>query len=101
MRITVLLLIIWALAGLGCGVIFADKLNSFRVGGFPLGFWFAQQGSIVIFVVIILVYGLLMNRLDRRHHEELEEIRRGRAREGSEPASGPPESHDFGYGESS
>ncbi len=76
MRITVLLLILWAFAGLGCGVVFADVLNRFHIGGFPLGFWFAQQGSIVVFVVIIFAYAVLMNRLDRKHHEELEEIRR-------------------------
>jgi putative solute:sodium symporter small subunit len=43
-----------------------------RVGGFPLGFWFAQQGSILVFVVLILIYALAMSRLDRQHHEEIE-----------------------------
>lgn len=67
-------LVVWAVAGLGCGVLFADTLNRFRLGGFPLGFWFAQQGSIVIFVLLILVYGLILNRLDAAHHRELEAI---------------------------
>ena len=71
------LLAIWAIAGLGCGVLFADTLNRFRLGGFPLGFWFAQQGSILIFVLLILVYGLLLNRLDAEHHRDLERIRSG------------------------
>jgi putative solute:sodium symporter small subunit len=71
------LLCIWAGVSFGCGILFADWLNQFRLPytGFPLGFWFAQQGSIVVFVVCILVYCLLMNRLDRRHHEELERLK--------------------------
>ena len=70
------LLGIWAVAGLGCGVLFADILNQFRIGGFPLGFWFAQQGSIIAFVLLILAYGLRLNRLDARHHREIERIQR-------------------------
>ncbi len=77
-RIMVALLAIWAIAGLGCGVLFADKLNAFSLGGFPLGFWFAQQGSILVFVLLILVYGLVLNRLDAEHHVELERIRSGK-----------------------
>lgn len=68
-----ILLSIWAVAGLGCGVIWADTLNQYKLPGtaYPLGFWFAQQGSIIVFVLVIFVYCLLMNRLDARHHEEL------------------------------
>lgn len=73
------LLIIWAAAGLGAGVLWADTLNAWSIGGIPLGFWFAQQGSILIFVVLILIYALMLNRLDRQHHEELELIRRDAA----------------------
>jgi len=65
------LLAVWAAVSLGCGVLFADALNAWRIGGFPLGFWFAQQGSIIVFVVLILVYALAMTRLDRQHHAEL------------------------------
>ena len=61
----IVLLAIWAFVGLGCGVLFADWLNQFKIGGFPLGFWFAQQGSIYVFVVLIFVYVKLMNRLDQ------------------------------------
>ena len=50
----------------GLGVFFVDTLNNFKIGGFPLGFWFAQQGSIYIFVVLIFTYVFLMNRLDKR-----------------------------------
>jgi len=76
LRIMAVLLAIWAFVGLGCGILFADVLNGFHLGGFPLGFWFAQQGSIVVFVLLILVYCVLLNRLDDRHHEEIERIRR-------------------------
>lgn len=69
------LLTIWASVGLGCGVLFADRLNAFHLGGFPLGFWFAQQGSIATFVLLILIYAILLNRLDAKHHAELEAIR--------------------------
>lgn len=79
-RIMAVLLAIWAVVGLGCGVLFADVLNQLRLGGFPLGFWFAQQGSIIIFVLLILAYCVSMNRLDRRHHDEMERIRRGSER---------------------
>ena len=75
LRIMAVLLIVWAVVGLGCGVLWADTLNQYRLGGFPLGFWFAQQGSIVTFVLLILVYALSLNRLDARHHRELERLR--------------------------
>lgn len=75
-QIMVVLLIIWAAVGLGCGVLIADLLNRFHLGGFPLGFWFAQQGSIVVFVLLILVYAILLNRLDTRHSAELRQFRR-------------------------
>ena len=73
------LLVIWALAGLGGGVLLADVLNAVRLPGtgFPLGFWMAHQGSIIVFVLLILAYALLMNRLDARHHAELEALRGG------------------------
>jgi putative solute:sodium symporter small subunit len=75
LRLMAVLLSIWALVGLGCGVLFADALNAFRLGGFPLGFWFAQQGSIVVFVLLVLVYALATNRLDAEHHRALLRIR--------------------------
>jgi len=79
LRIMAALLFVWAFVSLGCGVVFADWLNQFRLPftGFPLGFWFAQQGSIVVFVICILVYCLAMNRLDNRHHEERIAAERG------------------------
>ncbi len=75
-RVMAVLLAIWAVVGLGCGVLAADWLNQFRLGGFPLGFWFAQQGSIITFVLLILVYATALNRLDRKHHREIEGLAR-------------------------
>lgn len=82
LRMVALLLAVWFAAGLGCGVLWADWLNKFLLPGtaFPLGFWFAQQGSIVVFVLLVLVYCVLMNRLDRKHHEELVRIRKEEGR---------------------
>ncbi|MCP4265117.1 MAG: DUF4212 domain-containing protein [Candidatus Brocadiaceae bacterium] len=76
--LSIVLLLLWSTAGLGCGVLFADRLNIYKlVGtGFPLGFWFAHQGSIIVFVFLILVYCLLMNRLDTKHHNELEQLKK-------------------------
>ncbi len=48
----------------GCGILLADYLNNIKLGGFPLGFWFAQQGAIYVFVILIFVYVRLMNKLD-------------------------------------
>ncbi len=76
-KLTLCLLAVWAIAGLGCGVLFADTLNEFKLGGYPLGFWFAQQGSIIVFVFIILVFCLVMNKRDKQHHVEVEAIKKG------------------------
>jgi putative solute:sodium symporter small subunit len=64
-----ILLGIWFAVSYGAGILFAERLNAMRIPGtgFPLGFWFAQQGSIYAFVVLIFVYVVLMNRLDRRY----------------------------------
>lgn len=56
---------VWFLVSYGCGILFADFLNQFRIGGFPLGFWFAQQGSILVFIAVIAYYARAMARLDR------------------------------------
>ena len=62
------LLAIWFLVSYGAGILFVEQLNTIRIPGtgFPLGFWFAQQGAIYVFVVLIFVYVVLMNRLDRK-----------------------------------
>ncbi len=60
------ILIIWALVSFGAGILFVDVLNNIKLGGYPLGFWFAQQGSIYIFIVLIFYYAKKMNDLDVR-----------------------------------
>jgi len=59
------LLAVWFTVSYGFGILLVDQLNLIRIGGFQLGFWFAQQGSIYVFVLLILIYVRLMNRLDR------------------------------------
>ena len=61
------LLTIWFTVSFLFAIVLADHLNQFYLGGFPLGFWFAQQGSIYCFVILIFVYVFLMNRLDKKH----------------------------------
>lgn len=65
LRLMLVLLCIWFIVSFGCGIIFVDELNAVRLGGFKLGFWFAQQGSIYVFVVLIFVYVFRMNQIDR------------------------------------
>jgi putative solute:sodium symporter small subunit len=65
-RMVSFLLVIWALVSYGAGILFADYLNQFEILGFPLGFWFAQQGAIIVFVLLIAVYVWYMDRLDRK-----------------------------------
>ena len=59
------LLAVWFVVSYGCGIILVDFLNQFQLGGYKLGFWFAQQGSIYVFVVLIFVYRWRMAALDR------------------------------------
>ena len=67
LRYLVILLTIWFLVSYGAGILFKDALNSIKIGGFQLGFWFAQQGSIYVFVILIFVYVRLMNKLDKKY----------------------------------
>ena len=65
-RILAILLSIWFIVSFGGGILFVDQLNQIKLGGFKLGFWMAQQGSIYTFVVLIFVYVRLMNKLDQK-----------------------------------
>jgi putative solute:sodium symporter small subunit len=66
-RLLITLLIIWFIASFGLGIILAPVLNNIVIAGYPLGFWFAQQGAIYTFIVLIFVYVFKMNALDRKY----------------------------------
>lgn len=66
-KYVLILLGIWFVVSYGAGILFRDQLNQIKIGGFKLGFWFAQQGSMYVFVVLIFVYVKLMNKLDKKY----------------------------------
>ncbi len=65
LRLVAACLVAWFIVSYGCGILFVEELNRIRLGGFKLGFWFAQQGSIYVFVLLIFFYAWRMNRIDR------------------------------------
>ena len=65
-----IILSIWFLVSFGFGIIWSESLDALSIGGFKLGFWFAQQGSIYVFVILIFVYVILMNRLDKKFNSK-------------------------------
>ena len=67
LRYLLVLLLIWFAVSYGAGIVFRELLDQIFIGGFPLGFWFAQQGSIYVFVILIFVYVRLMNKLDAKY----------------------------------
>ena len=67
LKILIILLSIWFLVSFGFGIIFSDFLDQYQIGGFKLGFWFAQQGSMYVFVILIFIYVRLMNKLDKKY----------------------------------
>ena len=67
LRLMAVLLTIWALVSFGAGIIFVEPLNNISFIGFPLGFWFAQQGSIIVFIILIAVYVWRMDKLDAEY----------------------------------
>ena len=68
-----ILLSIWFLVSFGFGIIWSENLDQIKLGGFKLGFWFAQQGSIYFFVIIIFIYIYLMNKLDKKFYSDFQE----------------------------
>lgn len=72
LKLVAVMLVIWFLVSYGAGILFAPALNKIMVGGYPLGFWFAQQGSIYVFVALIFIYAKLMGNLDKKFdvHED-------------------------------
>jgi putative solute:sodium symporter small subunit len=73
LKILIILLSIWFMVSFGFGIIFSDFLDQYKIGGFKLGFWFAQQGSIYLFVVLIFIYVYLMNKLDKKYKDHNDE----------------------------
>jgi putative solute:sodium symporter small subunit len=67
LRLIAILLTIWAGVSLGCSVLFIEQLNKLHIGQLPLGFWFAQQGSIYVFVALIFFYAWRMDKLDKKY----------------------------------
>lgn len=70
LRLVVMCLTIWFAVSFACGILLLDFLNKFEIAGFKLGFWFAQQGSIYVFVVLIFFYAWRMSVIDKRHNVE-------------------------------
>ncbi|ALI56756.1 DUF4212 domain-containing protein [Celeribacter marinus] len=66
-RIIGISLVIWFLCSFGAGILFRPMLSGIKIGGTDLGFWFAQQGSILVFLVLIFTYAIKMNKLDKEH----------------------------------
>ena len=68
------LVAIWFIVSCVLGIFLVEPLNRVRLGGFPLGFWVAQQGSIIVFILLILIYCIFMMKMDRRYHVDEEEV---------------------------
>lgn len=71
-RLLLILLSVWFFVSFGFGILFVDTFNQIQIGGFKLGFWFAQQGSQYVFIILIFIYVVKMNQLDREFKFEEE-----------------------------
>lgn len=67
LRLIAICLVIWFVVSYGFGILLVEPLNTISIGGYKLGFWFAQQGSIIAFLFIIVFYTVMMNKLDRKY----------------------------------
>lgn len=74
LRLLTILLSIWFICSYGAGILFKETLDQIMLGGFPLGFWFAQQGSIYIFVILIFIYVRRMNKLDKAYNYDEDQV---------------------------
>ena len=72
LRLLFILLTVWFVVSFGCGILLFEPLNQIKIGGFKLGFWFAQQGAMYSFVVLIFIYVIRMNRLDKEFNVDEE-----------------------------
>ena len=73
-RLVLKLLAIWFIASFGMGILFVDFLNQYQIFGFPFGFWMAQQGAIYVFVALIFVYVVKMNKLDKKYGVDEDDV---------------------------
>ncbi|QXD23974.1 DUF4212 domain-containing protein [Opitutia bacterium ISCC 51] len=73
-KILLILVGVWFFASFGMGIIAVDFLDQYTFLGFPFGFWMAQQGAIVVFLIIIAIYAIVMNRMDKKHGVEEEDV---------------------------
>ena len=73
LKLMAVLLAIWALVSFGAGIFFADALNNVEIAGFPLGFWFANQGSILVFIALIAIYVWRMDKLDQSYGIDIDD----------------------------
>ena len=69
-RLLIGCLVVWFIVSFGCGILFADALNAFSIGNVPLGFWFAQQGAIYAFLILIVFYTWRVSKLEKRLLDE-------------------------------
>ena len=83
-RLVLSLLSVWFFISFGCGILFVDALDTIRFGGFKLGFWIAQQGSILVFVALILIYIRAMDKLDSKYDLDAYTESANPAQEGSQ-----------------
>lgn len=81
LKIVSSLLAVWFLVSFGGGILFVDALDNIRFGGFKLGFWIAQQGSILVFVALIYAYIYLMDKLDERYNSSTSEAQQNKSTE--------------------
>ncbi|MDQ3891144.1 MAG: DUF4212 domain-containing protein [Actinomycetota bacterium] len=79
-RLQMVLLTVWAVCGYVLSIIFAEPLNDVTVGGFPIAFWIAQNGAIIVFVILIFVYAYMMDRVDHEYGVQEEELGSARRR---------------------
>jgi putative solute:sodium symporter small subunit len=84
LRLLSIILAVWALVSFGASIIFVDTLNKITLVGYPLGFWFAQQGSIFIFIALIFIYVFFISRIDKKYDVHENNTNDGKEKGGAE-----------------
>ena len=73
LKLLIIILGVWAIVSFLLSIVFVEALNTVKLGGYPLGFWFAQQGSIYVFVALIFIYVMVINRIDKKYDVQEDE----------------------------